>query len=415
MTDSRGRQPSTRLVAFGLTWLAYATYYLGRKGFSVSKSSVQDELGLSTSALGAIDTAYLAAYMLGQFACGYVGDKIGARRLIGFGMIASAAACAAFAAGHAYAWLLAAFAVNGLAQASGWPGTTKVMAAWTTRADRGATMGLWSTCYQVGGIAATALATRCLVGWGWRSALYVPAAILAAVGILQLLALPERPDQPLDTQTDATASVVEDEETLKAERRRLLRSPLLWSYGASYFSIKLIRYSLLFWTGYYFEKVLHFDKGTANYLSTSFEIGGVVGSIAIGALSDRLPRVPRALLGLVGLVCLAGALFGFGLLGHASAWVLFAAMALIGALLFGPDTLLSGAATQDLGGTRAVSTATGFVNGVGSIGAILQAYVTVEVSKRFGWNALFVAFLLFALLGAACLVPVLVWGKREKV
>jgi sugar phosphate permease len=399
-----------RLAAFGLSWLAYATYYLGRKGFSVSKASIQDELGLDPSALGAIDTAYLAAYMVGQFASGWLGDRIGPRRLIGFGMIGSALACATFGLGTAFLPLFAAFMVNGLLQATGWPGTTKVMAAWTTKRERGAVMGAWSTCYQVGGIVATALATRAMVAWGWRYALFVPAAALAVVGLVELIFLPEKPPTPLEP--DAAPDEANEDAALREERRRVLRSPLLWSYGASYFSIKLIRYSLLFWTGYYFEKVLHFDNGTANYLSTSFEIGGVLGAIALGALSDRLPRVPRATLSFTSLVLLAVALLGFRALGNVGAVPLFAAMALVGALLFGPDALMSGAATQDLGGTRAVSTATGFVNGVGSMGAILQAYVTVEVSKRFGWGAVFAVFVGFALLAAAALVPAIL-RRRE--
>ena len=412
MTSATGSLRVARASAFGLSWLAYATYYLGRKGFSVSKASIEDELDLSTAQLGAIDTAYLAAYMIGQFGSGILGDRIGARRLVSYGLLGSALACGVFGAGQAFRALLLAFFVNGLAQATGWPGTTKIMAAWTTRRDRGAVMGVWSTCYQVGGIAATALATRCLVAWGWRYALFVPAWAMTGVALVLLVALRDKPPHPLEPEA---AIEGHDEELLRRERRRVLRSPVLWSYGASYFSIKLIRYSLLFWTGYYFEKVLLFDKGTANYLSTSFEIGGIVGAIALGTISDRAPRVPRALLALGSLVLLAGALLAFGSLVHASAWTLFFVMTAIGALLFGPDTLLSGAATQDLGGTRAVATATGFVNGVGSVGAILQAFVTVEVSKRYGWSALFVVFVAFALLAALALVPALVLTRRRSV
>ena len=32
-------RPAARYAAWGLTWLAYASYYLGRKGFSVVKST----------------------------------------------------------------------------------------------------------------------------------------------------------------------------------------------------------------------------------------------------------------------------------------------------------------------------------------------------------------------------------------
>src|SRR5450432_4944721 len=48
-----------RYSAWGLTWLAYASYYFGRKGFSVVKSTLHHTLGLSEGTLGAIDTLYL--------------------------------------------------------------------------------------------------------------------------------------------------------------------------------------------------------------------------------------------------------------------------------------------------------------------------------------------------------------------
>jgi sugar phosphate permease len=47
----------------------------------------------------------------------------------------------------------------------------------------------------------------------------------------------------------------------------------------------------------------------------------------------------------------------------------------------------------------------GIVNGVGSIGAILQGFVTVTVSQRYGWSALFYGFVALSLVGALALLP----------
>src|SRR5712691_1860955 len=114
-----------RAVAFAVTWLAYATYYLGRKGFSVTKARIRRELGVGEGTLATIDTGYLAAYAVGQFLNGLIGDRIGARRLVSFGMLAAAVTCAAFGAGTGATALFVAFTLNGLAQSTGWPGTTK--------------------------------------------------------------------------------------------------------------------------------------------------------------------------------------------------------------------------------------------------------------------------------------------------
>lgn len=394
--------PRGRAVAFAVTWVSYASYYLGRKGLSVSKATIERMLG--KSALYGVETAYLAAYALGQYGSGYLGDRVGARRLIGFGMLASAAACFAFGASAAGAVFLVAMFVNGLAQSTGWPGNIKAMSEWTPPERRGVTMGFWSTCYQVGGIVATSVAARFLRAYGWQGAYLGPAVVIAIVGVGVLLLL--RPG-PLGAKTSEGGSGMSAEEkaALSAARRDLLKSPVIWSYGVSYFFIKLIRYSLLFWLPYYLEKVLHYETQRAADLSNAFEIGGVIGSVGLGLLSDRLKNLPRGVVPAASLVALAGALYLYQLVGGSSQLANFFSMALVGMLLFGPDALLSGAAAQDAGGPRAAALAAGMINGIGSIGAILQELVTRGVSGRWGWNALFHCFVGFALVGAVCLIP----------
>ena len=399
-------RPRDRYVAWGLTWLAYATYYIGRKGLSVAKKSIEKDLGVSREALGAIDTGYLSAYALGQFLNGLLGDRIGARRLIGYGMLLSAAACALFGSASAALVFFVLFVVNGYAQATGWPGTTLAMAEWTTLENRGSVMAFWSTCYQVGGLAATFLATRLLVTYGWRSAFTVPAVIIAIVGVLVLVLLKPGP-RPVRLAHSASEQDASDAEERRRARRAVLRSPLLWCYGGSYFCIKLIRYSLLFWLPYYLSDDLGYDAGLAGYVSTAFEAGGIVGVVVIGIASDRLRRYARSALAAVVLVALAVVLLLQARLAGLGVAANVLGLALVGACLFGPDSLISGAASQDAGGPYAAATATGFVNGIGSIGAILQGIVTVRVSRAFGWDALFAVFVGLAIVAAAALVPTL--------
>jgi sugar phosphate permease len=133
----------------------------------------------------------------------------------------------------------------------------------------------------------------------------------------------------------------------------------------------------------------------------------VVGAIALGAVSDRLPGWPRAGVAAVSLVGLAAALLVYAWLAPRSVGAQFALVAAIGCLLVGPDSLLSGAAAQEAGGPAAASLAAGFVNGVGSVGALVQGWVTVGVEGAWGWSALFYLFVGLALLSAAALVPAL--------
>ena len=156
------QERARRADVFALTWIAYASYYLCRKQLAVTKAALAEQLHLSLGTLGAIDTGYLVAYAAGQFASGMICDVIGPRRLVGWGMLACGAATVAFGLGSTGNVFAVSFALNGLFQSTGWPGNVKAMSAWLEPSERGRVMGWWSTCYQMGGLVATAVATRLL-------------------------------------------------------------------------------------------------------------------------------------------------------------------------------------------------------------------------------------------------------------
>ncbi len=416
--DAARSRRALQARAFALTWLSYASYYLTRKNLSVVKNRLNVDLGVSVGWLAGIDTAFLVLYALGQFAAGGLGDRFGARRVIAFGMLASAATAVAFGLGST-AWLLAiAFGLNGIFQATGWPNNVKAMEPWFGRRRRGLVMGLWCTNFQIGGLAATALATFLLVRYGWRAAFLAPAVWVAAVGAVVFFFLVERPEDrglpPAENGERDAESPPPKSPDGAAEGSAffsIVREPALWILGAAYFGLKLIRYSLLFWLPFFLKRSLGYEEGAAGYLSTAFEAGGVLGVIAVGWLADRyfsanpLRLATPIIFGLAGSFLLLRVAAPFGMAGVAGA------LAIIGFLLFGPDTLLSGAVAQNIGRDRATASAAGVINGVGSLGAASQGFVTASISQAWGWNALFLFFVAFAVVSATALLP-LAWKRR---
>ena len=388
-----------RARVFALTWIAYASYYLGRKNFSLAKTTLEEQLGFTRDALAWVDTGYLAGYAAGQFLMGVLGDRLGPRRLVGAGMMAAAALVAISGSATTALAVAIPFALNGVAQSSGWPGTVKAMTPWFRSSERGRVMGLWSTCYQVGGLASGAIGAALLKHYGWRVSFFLPAVWIALVGGAILLALPE---------AEASTGPAR-----QAAQLRLVRDPTLWSLGLAYFCLKLIRYSLLFWLPYYLERSVGMAREHAGFQSLAFEGGGVIGAVAVGAISDRLLGGRRGLAGLCGCVGLALALLLYVVIGRAGAAANFLGLAAVGMLLFGPDALISGAAAQDAGGNEAAATAAGFINGMGSIGAVLQGLLTSRISARYGWDALFEVFVALAFLAAVAMLPRALTDRRR--
>jgi sugar phosphate permease len=252
-------------------------------------------------------------------------------------------------------------------------------------------MAIWSTSYQVGGVVATALATYLLTKADWRAAFVIPAAWTALVGGLIFWTLPDPPateDRARPTHSPSLAAFL---------------SVDIWILGTAYFCLKLIRYSLLFWLPLYLHDQVHYDEARAGYVSLFFELGGIVGALAAGTFSDRLSGRRGPVVAVMSLG-LGGALFLYQATGETSVVANCAGLALVGFMLFGPDTVVSGAAAQDLGGTDGVGAAAGVINGVGSFGGVAQGFLTSYVAKRWGWPRLFDVFMALAVAAAVILV-----------
>ena len=81
-------------------------------------------------------------------------------------------------------------------------------------------------------------------------------------------------------------------------------------------------------------------------------------------------------------------------------WAMQIYFFLIGVFLYGPDSMVSATAAIDFGTKRGAGSATGFINGVGSIGAILGGYLPGIMTDKESWS-LFLAISLGGILLSA--------------
>ena len=131
-------------------------------------------------------------------------------------------------------------------------------------------------------------------------------------------------------------------------------------------------------------------------------------------MSDTLfqrRRAPVCALMQIGLaaVCLA---FTFVPRGE---WVLATALlGLAGFLIYGPDMLMSGAATIDISHPRAASIATGFTMCLGALGSIFSGAGVgwLKDSAHGDWNLVFKVLAVLVLVAAAFMVSI--WNARPK-
>ncbi len=406
MSEPERAPASVEQRVFWTSWLSYFSYYFTRSNFSVAKKPMAQELGLSKSDLNYIDLASLSAYCVGQFVHGALGDVLGPRRLVTLGMLASAGISVAFGLNSILSIFVMLWALNGFVQATGWPGNGKLMASWFSPRERGERMGVWSTCYQAGGVAAKLLATALLV-YGWRAALLGPALWVTVVAGTFWLVVRDRPSELgyANPEIDAKLTKAQLHELRRAAWPVVLQNPRVWCLGTTYFFMKMMRYAFIYWLPFYLAEAYHFGPAKAGYVSIAFDAGGIPLVIFAGFMADRLLGRRRIATAAIWCFALCGALGLYRVIGDEGLVWNIVGLCLIGGTLFAADSLVSGSASQDLGGPHASALACGMVNGLGSIGGIVQGFFTVWISDTYGWDAMFQVFMLFAFLSALPLLP----------
>ncbi|KAI6672239.1 hypothetical protein NL676_000145 [Syzygium grande] len=463
-----------------VTFLAYACYHANRKTTSVVKSTLDpasSEVGLKfrpwrrayflsphegrnysallgsdsgwapfngsdgSELLADLDVAFLSMYAAGMYCSGQLGDRTNLRFFLTVGMIGTGVFTSLFGVGywaniHNFYYFLVMQMVAGLFQSTGWPSVVAVVGNWFGKSKRGLIMGIWNAHTSVGNIVGSLIASAMLsYGWGWS--FVVPGLIIAFMGLVVFLFLPISPESVGADKDDNLNSPKKNGEQV---REPLLSSdsenkeqavgfieawkiPGVAPFAFCLFFVKLVAYTFLYWLPYYISHTAidgeYLSSEAAGDLSTLFDIGGVVGGILAGHISDRLDA--RAITAASFTYCAIPALYLYRSYGSISLSVNIALMFIAGIFVNGPYALITTAVSADLGthsslkgNSRALATVTAIIDGTGSIGAAIGPLLTGYISTV-SWGAVFIMLMAAALIAGLLLTRLIVAEVAEKI
>jgi sugar phosphate permease len=399
-TDDTGLLRRYRLQLFVATWLSYCGFYLVRKVYAVVKLPLKEHFGLDDIQVAWPWTIYLVTYMLGQFLAAWLGRRMESRRILAIGMCVAAAcniglgALVDSQAVSAFLWMCVTMAIFGLAQATGWPHNVALFANWTRRSERGTLFAVWGTCYQFGAVFGKGLAGF-LLGWlGLAWSFYGSSLVLLAFTVYFVLRARERPESAGLTLSDEAEPDAPAPATREGARLRDAPLPRAFvvsivAMGLIYFGFKFLRYALDSWSALILGEHFGMTTSAAAYFSTAFDWVGFLGVLVAGYWSDRIPgarRTPVIFWMTCGCLVATTAMWMVGL----TSPVLFVLLlGLIGFMAMGPDSLLAGASAMDVGSRRQAAVAAGVINGLGSIGPILQEPAIGWLKQTKGLDSVF--------------------------
>jgi len=428
-----------RFLVFFLTFLSYALYHASRKNLSGVKASVsKDWLGNDTTNpheplfpnenqaknfLGFLDGIFMIFYAAALFFWGWLGDRWDPKHVAVLGMIGSAVTLTLF--GSFPYWLdfystsfyILIYVLFGILQACGWPNEVTIMANWFPKENRGAVMGAWASCQPVGNILG-ALVISFVIPLGYQWTFAVNSALIFIGGVLLHFCINTKPEKSPSRENTGTLidqenddnQVTDGVEEINHEPIsfwQALLLPNVLAYCLCNACVKMVNYAFFFWLPFYLTHKFGWSEAAANQLATWYDIGGVVGSIAGGIVSDRLGH--RSPIIMTMLVASLFSLFIYSDLGP-NKLINVLMMTVLGVTISGPYNLIVGTISVDLGSQpalagneKAMSTVTGLIDGTGSAGSAIGQFFVPVIQNAFGWSYVFYMFIIMNFLSAACL------------
>ncbi|CAL8460878.1 g409 [Coccomyxa elongata] len=400
----------TRWITFLAMFAGYASFYLTRNSLAFTAPTMIEDvsLGLDMTSVGGLTSVLPVAYGFSKFLSGVLGARTSPTILLSGGLAATAFVNIAFGMSSSYPLLLALWGLNGLLQGLGAPACARILTLWYPDKERGTFWGFWTASNNIGGFAAPILAGTAATMYGWRYGMFAPGAVALAVSVLVLLFMKDSPEKegfpPID-EGAPKKKVVDDKPAAKEDKPGLLtllvedclKNPYVWLFAISYFFVYVVRQGVTSWFIFYLK-----DKGVQNAAVqvSGLELGGLLGSLSSGAISDYLVRNNDGSKGNVGLrvqVVMAYAFATAALLGvfwvsPNVAWIQWLIVAAVGFALYGPQMLI-GLCGAEVVRKPAVSAAQGFLGWISYLGAANAGVPLAHLVQTYGWNAYFTSMI----------------------
>ena len=397
MNDHKNK--TGRLTA--LFTITYMVSYITRINYAAVLSEIEASTGWPRALLSAVVTGSFITYGVGQIISGYIADRFSPKKLVLGGLVVTALMNLLMPLCPSPQFMLAAWCLNGFAQAFMWPPITRLsVAAFSTEEYKKAAVRVtFGSAY--GTVLIYFIAPLLILWIGWKSVFWFSALCGAVMALfwqkycIDVDKLTKQEEPTLQPPIKGTKSV-------------LLMPPVLAVMVA--ISLQgMLRDGVTTWMPTYIADTYHLGTAASILSGAVLPLFTIVCTQMASLLYRKKLTSP---------VSCSAALFAVG-----------AVAAAVLALFSGENTVLSVVSSALLTGTMQgvcsmltamtlpaferygdVSTVSGVFNACTYIGSSLSTYGIALFSKRLGWSFTIMLWLVVAVLGMAlCLITARPW------
>jgi len=276
-----------RWMVFSVICLVYFFVYFHRVSTSVIVPDLLEAFHTNATALGFMSSMYFYLYAFEQPIVGYLSDRIGPRRVIGYWSIAAAAGCFLFGMAPSIGWASVGRALIGLGVGGVYVPAVKAISLWFREKEFSTMIGLLMSMGNLGAVIATTPLVWATISWGWRPTFFIIGGITLGLAFITLL-LTRDYSGPFEPGQPDPVSKSDNTSGSRAKVLQVLASRQFWIVSVIFFGIygTLITLQGL-WATPFLMTVLEIEHILASKLNMLIPAGVIIGAPFFGWLPDR--------------------------------------------------------------------------------------------------------------------------------
>lgn len=388
-------------------FMGYGILYFCRKNISAVLPILGSQLKYSNTQLGILGSTLYLTYGFGKFCNGVLADQANIRTFMATSLLLSGVLNLWFGSLDALWAMALIWGLNGWIQSMGFPPIARALTIWYENRGRATRWAFWTTSHQAGTAAILALVGGILHTFpgNWRLGFYLPGVICSLVGIGLFFSLADTPESKGLPRTVAFINDAAEVEASSSYRQiflgRVLRNRQLWVIAGVNLCVYIIRYGTLDWATKFLVETKGYSNAMAAGMASFMPFFGIAGVLVAGWVSDVIFRGSFRTINALMLLGLALSIYAFYASGTVANYTRdLTLLAAIGFFVEGPQSVLGGIASVDVGGSaRIASAAAGLVGVCGYLGATLSSIGTGFFVDRYGWGGGFNFWIICAAIG----------------
>jgi MFS family permease len=322
--EKRAKRTKVRWIVAIMMWAAIAINFIDRTTLAIATPHIMQDLSITTEEMGILMSGFFLCYALLQIPAGFLSDKLGQRKTLGFSVLWWSIATGLTGVATGFKSLLGLRMILGVGEAGAYPSNAAITRHWFPKSERATVGGLFDSGQKFGGAFGIPILTWLMIQIGWKETFGVLGVLGVTWAIVWFWYFKDDPSKHKGVNAAELAYIRDGQEaesaniTMPMKWYQLLRYRNVRAMCIGFFMMNYNSYFFITWLPMYLMKDRGLSFSEMGFAASLPLLCGAFAEVIAGWASDKVHSSGKLSLTMTRKAFMCGGLILASLIGFAA-------------------------------------------------------------------------------------------------